>query len=91
MIEQTYWNGKPCVARHVRVIVGPCLKETFWHNGLEGTERNAVEVSYAGQTFYLDNEDGSGWQKVTTGRGSPIWGHKSLPVQSVVGEPHEQE
>ena len=54
---QTYWNGEPCPARIVRVIVGPCEKETFWHNGLEGSEREAVEVAWPGQPkFYLDNE-----------------------------------
>ena len=85
--EATFWNGQPCEARRVRVIVGPCLKSTFWHNGLEGTEREAVEVVYAGQQpFYMDNEDGSGWRKVTVGRGGPGWYHASLPVDRVLSE-----
>lgn len=82
--ERTFWNYEPAPARIVRVIVGPCLKETFWHNGLEGTEREAVEVNYYGDKFYLDNEDGSGWMKVTRGRGGPEWGHSSLPVSEVL-------
>lgn len=85
MAEQTYWNGEPCEARKVVVIVGASPRSTWWCAGLEGQERKAVEVSYAGQPpFYLDNEDGSGWFKVTKGRGSPAVGHASLPVRSVV-------
>lgn len=84
MSEPTFWNYEAAPARKVRVVVGPCTVPTFWHNGLEGTERNAVEVSYGGHLFYLDNEDGSGWDKVTKGRGGPDWGHKSLPVTSVL-------
>lgn len=84
VFSTTYWNGEPAQCRVVRVIVGPCLKPTFWHNGLEGTEREAVEVIYGGDRFYLDNEDGSGWEKVTVGRGSPVWGHSSLPVGKVL-------
>lgn len=82
---QTFWNYQPVPCRRVRVIVGPCEKETYWHNGLEGTEREAVEVNYPGEArpFYLDNEDGSGWAKVTNG-GGPDMGHKSLPVERVV-------
>ena len=54
----TYWNGEPCAARKVRVIVG--------------------------ETFYLDDEDGAGWDKVTVGRGSPRWPHSSLDVERVL-------
>lgn len=47
-------------------------------------DRKAVEVSYHGAKFYLDNEDGSGWAKVTKGHGSPRWGHSSLSVERVL-------
>lgn len=81
--EQTYWNGLPAKARKVRVVVGPSPRPTWWCAGLAGTEREAVEVHGDGEVFYLDNEDGSGWAKVTQGRGSPIWGHSELPVAEV--------
>lgn len=84
MTEATFWNYEPTPCRIVRVVVGPCLKETFWHNGLEGTVREAVEVEYGGDKFYLDNEDGTGWFKVTKGRGGPDYGHSSLPVAEVL-------
>lgn len=97
---ETYWNYQPTPARIVRIIVGPAERETFWHNGLEGTEREAVEVSYPGEApFYLDNEgrregfEGEGWSKVTFGRGGPEYGHGELPCAEVIKEipPHESK
>jgi hypothetical protein len=81
---QTYWNGEPTPARIVRVIVGKSPVEMWWCAKLAGTEREAVEVNYHGKKFYLDNESGTGWNKVTHGLGSPQWGHSSLPVERVV-------
>lgn len=81
---RTFWNYEPTPARIVRVIVGPSPVKTWWCADLEGTEREAVEVNYHGNKFYLDNENGQGWAKVTQGRGGPDWGHSSLPVSSVV-------
>lgn len=81
---KTYWNGEKTPARRVIVEVGPA-PSGWWCASLTGTKREAVEVSCEGSVFYLDNEDGSGWDKVTIGRGSPRLGHKSLPVQRVVG------
>lgn len=84
--DETFWNFEPTPARIVRVIVGKSPKKTWWCAELEGTEREAVEVSYpGGAPFYLDNADGSGWAKVTLGRGSPNWGHSELPVRALAG------
>ncbi|HYW33008.1 MAG TPA: hypothetical protein VE869_16020 [Gemmatimonas sp.] len=80
----TYWNGEPCTARRVFVRVGTVPTATWWCAGMEGTVRRAVEVTHSGVPFYLDNENGSGWGKVTAGRGSPWVGHASLPSDSVV-------
>lgn len=80
----TYWNGEPTPARRVRVRVGPSPVATWWCAGLAGTERKAVEVRYGGRVFYLDDEDGSGWRKVTEGHGSPRWSSGSLPDTSEV-------
>ena len=82
--ERTYWNYEPTPARIVRVIVGKSERPTWWCADLEGTEREAIEVNYHGHKFYLDNENGEGWNKVTRGRGGPEWGHSSLPVQTVL-------
>jgi hypothetical protein len=55
----TYWNGEPCEARKVRVVVARVADAPpmSWYLGLEGTERNAVEVHYGGYRFYLDDDD----------------------------------
>jgi hypothetical protein len=81
---RTYWNGQPTPCRRVVVRVGHAIAPTWWCAGMEGQERAAVEVAYFGQPFFLDDEDGSGWTKVTDGRGSPHFGHRSLPDDSVV-------
>jgi hypothetical protein len=79
------WNGEMCEARRVRVIVGKPMAPTWWCADLEGQEREAVEVRYGGEIFYLDDEDGSGWWKVPWGKGGPQAGHSSLPVRKVLG------
>lgn len=81
---RTYWNGEPCTVRRVVARVGHSPRSTWWCAELEGQERAAVEVTYYDQRFLLDDEDGSGWHKVTIGRGSPEWGHSGLPDDSVV-------
>lgn len=84
LAPKTFWNGEPCSARIVRVIVGKPLAPTWWCADLEGTEREAVEVRYGNQLFYLDNENEQGWLKVTLGMGSPRYGHRSLLVERVL-------
>lgn len=84
MAVKTYWNGEPCIATRVRVIVGKAEKPTLWYAGLEGTERRAVEVVYGDQTFYLDDDFDLGWFKVTEGRGLPNVPHGNLAVERVV-------
>ena len=64
-MSKTYWNYEPCGARKVRVIVGnPAdAPPLAWYRGLEGTERDAVEVTYYGTTFYLDDDAmPDGWE-----------------------------
>jgi hypothetical protein len=82
--EKTYWNGESANCHRVVVRVGTVEQPTWWCAGMEGTERSAVEVNYRNQTFYLDNENGSAWLKVTRGGGGPEWGHRSLPDDSEV-------
>lgn len=95
MSEETFWNYEPTPCRKVRVIIGASPVATWWCAGLEGTEREAVEVNYHGKRFYLDNEGGTipgggawpageGWAKVTRGRGGPHWPHSEIPVAQVL-------
>jgi hypothetical protein len=82
--DTPHWNYKPCEARIVRVIVADAPGcPLYWAREFVGQEREAVEVISDGHTFYLDNEDGSGWRKVMHG-GGPDMGHYSLAIQ---GEP----
>lgn len=84
MSEATFWNGEPCEADLVRVIVGDSeffRNRVYWAREFVGQERNAVRVRYRYRTFYLDNEDGRGWWNVTTGRGSLKAGTRSLEVE----------
>jgi hypothetical protein len=82
-MTDTYWNGEPCKARLVEVTVGKAPRSTWWCADMAGTRRKAVEVEYGGTKFYLDNEDGTGWRKVTEGRGAPNYYHASIPVDDV--------
>lgn len=80
-MSNTQWNGEPCTARRVTAIVADDgFFPMYWARHLVGTRRKAVEVEYGGETFYLDDEDGSGWNKVTHG-GSPHWAHSSLTIE----------
>lgn len=79
----TYWNGEFCKATKVRVEVGQAPTPTWWCVKLKGTIRKAVKVEHPEKTFFLDDEDGTGWLKVTRGRGSPMWNHHALPDSSV--------
>lgn len=84
----TYWNGERCEARKVWLVVADGEHERGWYRQFIGQRRAAVEVSYAGQVFYLDDDAydgdgreypaGGGWLKVTEGHGGPRWGHRSL-------------
>ncbi len=83
---KTYWNGESAHASKVYVTVAD--KGTFkypWFKDLVGHVRKAVEVVYGGHCFYLDDEDGRGWQKVTTGKGDPLLGHRELEVDESAG------
>lgn len=85
--EKTYWNFEPCEARIVRIVVGNSGRfEKPWFEPYLGTIREAVEVKYYRQTFYIDNEFGVGWRKVTEGRGSPNYPHSSIDVARVLDD-----
>lgn len=90
-----YWNG---LRTQVRRVVGTVPNHDWakhpplaWWRDLQGQRIAAVEVvlenvNYGGGVIYLDNRDGSGWYKVTTGRGSPRVGHKEVPLINIVGD-----
>lgn len=84
-MDQVWWNGDPAEGRRVRVIVADCETQTdYWARQYVNTARDAVEVTYQGRTFYLDDQDGEGYAKVTQGKGAPYWPHRGLCVKEVL-------
>ena len=81
----TYWNGEELdePAERVRVIIGECPIE-WWCSDHIGEERDAVKFKYRGETSYIDDKNGFGWAKVTTGKGSPRFESRGLPVEREV-------
>lgn len=76
------WNGEPCEAEHVIVIVAdnPDAPQ-YWARDLIGQERKALRVRYGGDEFFLDDEDGTATHKVFEQGGSPRFGHRELAVE----------
>jgi hypothetical protein len=84
----TFWDGAPCQARRVSIVVADDPRFAgYWASGLIGERRDAVEVTTAaGETFYLDDErykdaPASGWEMVTVGRGLSTYGHRQLAAE----------
>jgi hypothetical protein len=76
---KTYWNGQETPCAKVRFkLEGDGGHPLYWARHLIGQTVDAVRVQYGGKIFYLYNEDGSGWTKVTEGHGSPHWPSKSV-------------
>lgn len=90
---QTWWNGELAPCRKVLALIAddPSFPH-YWarEEGLVGQEIPAVEVSYAGHVFYLDDRTGSAWRKVTIGKGSPQYGHASITPAAVRERPPTQ-
>lgn len=83
---ETFWNGQPTPARRCQVLVGDTdAFPEYWarKEGLVGRWIPAVEVTYGGHTSYLDDRDGGGWFKVTSGMGSPRYGHSNIEAAEV--------
>ncbi len=79
MIGKAYWNGEECTAAKVMLkVLDDATFPNYWAREMVGEIIDAVQVTYNGQTFYIDNRGGDGWRKVTEGDGSPRYGHKTL-------------
>jgi hypothetical protein len=81
MAEKTYWNGEPAQAvRGLAVVADVPEMPLHWAKDLVGQRIPVVLMDYNSQRFYLDDRDGSGWRKVTAGRGSPRFGHGEIRI-----------
>lgn len=86
-MTKTYWNGLPTRAIRGTAIVTEAPEFShYWAKHLVGQRVAVVRVNFTRSqhgfenSTYLYDEDGSGWEKVTTGRGWPNVGHKSVMV-----------
>jgi hypothetical protein len=87
-----YWNGDKS-ANFIGVIykVDKAPTPTWWQNRVVGTERQGLMITYANQTWLIDNECGDGYYKLTEGLGSWRCGHKSLADYTIVREIPDEE
>jgi len=79
-MTDTFWNGEPAVAVRGTGLVQPSSLPAFWGKDLTGKRVPVVKVVYGRHTFYLYDDGGAGWAKVTSGHGSPRLGHRNLTV-----------
>lgn len=75
----TLWNSIPCTAKRCMAVIG--TNKLTMLNGIAGKLRQVVLVIVDGRRFYLDNEDGTGWMKVSDNMRS---GYRELPIKQVV-------
>jgi len=81
---KTYWNGEKAECKKCSLIVADSTKQfpQHWAKHLIGKRVDAVEVIYGGHKWYLYNDDGTGWIKVTLGKGSPMYGHAEVSPEN---------
>lgn len=86
----TYWNDIPTLAYQGTGVVADTPEYPhYWArseggSGIIGQRIPVVRVVFEGvnssRPTYLDNRDGSGWEKVTVGRGNPNYGHSLVVI-----------
>lgn len=80
-MTETHWNGIPIKARRGTAIVSDdTQRPLYWARLIVGQRIAVVEADLTTGTEYLDNRDGTGWAKVTTG-GSPRELHRALAIE----------
>lgn len=75
-----FWNGEP-KALFTACIIKPKKDERrplVWWNAFTDIDRQAIEITYEGEKWCIDNAHGTGFYKVTKGMGSPSCGHASF-------------
>lgn len=84
MSEETFWNFEPCEAEKVTITVAAMPEFAgYWaaEQGLVGTRHPAIKVTYKKTVFYLDDQFGKGWRKVTEEQGSPLAAHSQIMAE----------
>lgn len=81
---RTFWNGEETrCERGTAIVAAPTDGQfpDYWAADLVGNRVAVVRVDYHRHVSWLYDGDGSGWRKVTTGRGSPRYGHKNVVIE----------
>lgn len=90
MSEATYWNGEPATcARGWGRIAHDMPEVGKWQGAAKGDKLRVVRVFYGGESFDLLDQDDRAWNKVTTGRGGPRFGHRNVRLQPSSFEPDD--
>lgn len=90
MAQETFWNFEPCLAEKVTITVAAMPEfPGYWaeEQGLVGTRHPAIRVNYKESIFFLDDEFGKGWRKVTEEQGSPLAAHSEIKAEEGSVEP----
>lgn len=89
-VQTMYWNGIPVRFDVVRIKILETESDPIkmpWYKAFEGQERQAILVHTEGNSFLIDNEDGSGWVKMVNGGG--MWSpHRSFGNTEEIGFVH---
>lgn len=92
-IEQAFWNGIPIDSMRGTAIVADAPEfPEYWARDIIGERIPVVMVNLDGANDgggidYLDNRENHGWAKVTTGKGSPSYGHRNISIVEGSFEP----
>ena len=84
--ETTYWNGLPTLAiRGTAVVADAPEFSEYWAKHIIGQRIPVIRVVLEGVNFgggvtYLDNREGTGWFKVTKGKGMPQYSHADVAI-----------
>ena len=82
MMTATFWNGEPANCAPGWGVVSSDLPATGdWPARAKGQRIRVVRVFYGSEHFDLDDDDGRAWEKVTTGHGSPRYGHRNVTLE----------
>jgi hypothetical protein len=74
-----FWNEEPITYKVYSYTVTKVEnKPHHWQNMVIGMKRQALLVDYHCARFYLDNQHGDAYLKLTVGRGTPMYSHLSV-------------
>lgn len=82
------WQNEQCDVKVLKIKILPSPEDPvcYWGKVFYYQERQALLVTQGSQQFLIDNEDGTGYLKVTVGLGSPSYGHRSIFNYEIVEE-----